>query len=84
MHHTQSKFFVNFANLGERIGEMNKDMENLRSTHDVKRKNLTDKQEALFAKKDFQKWENPQVQRMNKTDQDELLRNKNNMNLIGV
>ena len=41
-----------------------------------------DKQKALFNKKDPSKWENPEVGRMTKADQEELLRDPSSAQLI--
>ena len=43
---------------------------------------LTEKQKLLFNKKDPSKWENPEVARMTKADQEELLKDPNNAQLI--
>jgi len=43
---------------------------------------FVDKQKALFNKKDPSKWENPEVARMTKVDQDELLKDPSSMGLI--
>ena len=41
-----------------------------------------EKQKSLFNKKDPSKWENPEVSRMTKVDQEELLKDPNSAHLI--
>ena len=41
-----------------------------------------EKQRILFAKKDPSKWENPEVSRMIKADQEELQRDPSSISLI--
>ena len=43
---------------------------------------FAEKQKNLFNKKDPSKWENQEVSRMTKVDQDELLRDPNSAALI--
>lgn len=43
---------------------------------------FTEKAKMLFNKKDPAKWENPEVARMTKVDQEELLRDPSSMQLI--
>ena len=47
-------------------------------------KKLLAKQQKLFASKDFSKWENPEILKMTKADQEELLKDNRNVKLIGV
>ena len=41
-----------------------------------------DKQKTLFARKDPSKWENPEVARMTKVDQEQLIKDPNSVHLI--
>jgi len=43
---------------------------------------FSEKQKTLFNKKDPSKWENPEVSRMTKVDQDELLKDPTSNQLI--
>ena len=50
--------------------------------HDNGQKVLAKKQDDLFAKKDFSKWQNPDLARMTAEDQVELLKDVRNKQLI--
>ena len=84
-HHVQdnqSKFFQHFASQGERIGALTGDLQALQKQHELMAAAFAEKQKTLFAKKDPSKWENPEVARMTKVDQDELLKDPSSMQLI--
>ena len=79
---TQAKFFQHYASQGERIGALTSDLTGMDTTYAQMQRALTEKQKLLFNKKDPSKWENPEVARMTKADQEELLKDPNNAQLI--
>lgn len=79
---SQAKFFQHFANQGERIGALTSDLVELDKQHEQMQAAFADKQKTLFNKKDPSKWENPEVARMTKVDQDELLKDPTSNQLI--
>ena len=82
LQETHGKFFQHFASQGERIGELSGQLDALEKQHQQMQKDYSDKQRALFAKKDPSKWENPEVSRMTRADQEELLRDPTSASLI--
>ena len=84
MKSSQSRFFENFANQGERIGQLRHDLLELDHDHNMKLEALQKKQQQLFNSKKVEKWENPDAIRLPKADQDELLRDPDNKQMIAV
>ena len=69
---------------GERIGQMQRSINDLCKDHEDGLKVLSKKQDDLFNAKsqDFVKWGNPDLLRMTADDQMELLRDVRNKQLI--
>ena len=81
---SQTRFFENFASQGERLGQLKEDLSRLDHEHNQRLEALGKKQEQLFKTKNVNKWENPDAARLPKADQDELLRDPNNVKMIAV
>jgi len=77
-----SKVYEYISLEGERIGQMQRLINEF--THDLETKEaaLKAKQQKLFKLKDIPKWGNADVARMVADDQKELIKDKNNMGLI--
>ena len=82
MQDSHAKFFQHYASQGERIGEITGEISSLEMQHRQMAQSYNDKQRTLFAKKDPSRWENPEVSRMTKLDQEELLRDPTSASLI--
>jgi len=78
----QAKLFQHYANQGERIGALVTDLSDLDRQHVQMQQALAEKQKTLFSKRDPSKWENPEVARMTKADQEELLKDPTSTQLI--
>ena len=79
---SHAKFFQHYASQGERIGELTGELNALEQQHQQMQQAYGEKQRTLFAKKDPSKWENPEVSRMIKADQEELQRDPSSISLI--
>ena len=78
----QAKFYEYIALEGERIGQMQRNISELKNELAAKTAALSEKQQKLFNLKDISKWANPDLLRMVAEDQKELLKDAKNMSLI--
>ena len=79
---SQAKYFQHLASTGSRIGSLTKNLLELEQRHEQMSHAFNEKAKTLFSKKDPSKWENPEVVRMTKVDQEELLKDPSSMQLI--
>lgn len=77
-----SKPFEFISLSGERIGQTQRFINELQLDYEGKLAALTQKQKKLFKPKEIPKWKNPAVDRMVPDDQKELLKDKQNIQLI--
>ena len=78
----QAKFYEYIALEGERIGQIQRNISELKNELAAKTAALSEKQQKLFNLKDISKWANPDLLRMVAEDQKELLKDAKNMSLI--
>lgn len=84
MQANQVKYFENLASEGSRIGSIFTELSQMSEKHDLDMLTLKAKQEKLFNSKKIASWENAEVTRMTKIDQEELLKDPKNMSLIAT
>ena len=75
----QAKFYEYIALEGERIGQMQRNISELKNELAAKTAALSEKQQKLFNLKDISKWANPDLLRMVAEDQKELLKDAKNL-----